>query len=86
MIYYPLKLLYILSLKPFLDDSETIINIIKCNSSIIAYMLTLLIVVFGWNHLSLTVASIMTFVWILLFIKDFYNYLNTTFIIQNKEK
>ena len=74
-------MLYSLTLKPFIDNTEEIINISKCNSTIIAYLLTLLIVIFGWNHLSLTVASIMTFMWLLLFIKDIYNYLNISFTL-----
>ena len=81
IIYYPFKMLYSLTLKPFIDNTEEIINISKCNSTIIAYLLTLLIVIFGWNHLSLTVASIMTFMWLLLFIKDIYNYLNISFTL-----
>ena len=61
-------------------------NIVKCNSTLLAYLFTLLIVIFGWSHLSLTVASIMSAVWLLLFIKEITNYINITFSFRDKNK
>ena len=80
MFYYPFKLLYKLSFKPYFDQPAKIIDIITCNRTIIAYLLTSIIVSFGWSHLSLTVASVMSAVWFLLFVKELYYYFKYKFI------
>jgi hypothetical protein len=71
LVYYPLK--YILkTLYPLFFDTIGLIDIVKCNISSLAYVLTLIMVVSGWKHLSVIVAALMTLMWFGMGISDLY--------------
>ena len=78
LLYYPMKLFFYLTLIPYITNHKAMIDIFKCNSTVIAYLLTFGIIISGWSHLSLTVASIMTGVWFLLLSKDILHNLTST--------
>ena len=78
LLYYPMKLFFYLTLNPYITNHKAMIDIFKCNSTVIAYLLTFGIIISGWSHLSLTVASIMTGVWFLLLSKDILHNLTLT--------
>jgi hypothetical protein len=78
LLYYPLRTLYLTLLEPIITDPEMVIDIVKCNITPIAYLLTLIMVVSGWRHLSLIVAAIMTIVWLGMLISDLTAFANIT--------
>lgn len=83
LLYYPLRTLYLTLLEPIITDPEMVIDIVKCNITPIAYLLTLIMVVSGWKHLSVIVAAIMTIVWLGMLISDLTTFANITL---NKSK
>ena len=73
MIYYPMKF-FLKILQPLLSDINGFTHIIKCNITYISYILTFIMVVNGWFHLSVFVAALMTVMWLGMGISDIYNY------------
>lgn len=82
-VYYTLKYLFIALINPLIENPEMVIDIIKCNITPIAYLLTLIMVVSGWVHLSVIVAAIMTIIWSGMLISDLSKFVNLTL---NKNK